>query len=86
MNDLETEIRYYIVNEFLKGEDAADLTDDFDLIENGIVNSLGLVRVVSHISTRYMIHLDDIPLDPDSFRDIRQICSFIRKACDPALT
>ncbi|NEE07665.1 acyl carrier protein, partial [Streptomyces sp. SID7499] len=46
-------IRAYIVSEFLAGEDAEDLTDDFDLIESTVVNSLGLVRLISWISETY---------------------------------
>lgn len=56
-------IRAYIVNEFLAGEDAEDLTDDFDLIESTVVNSLGLVRLISWISETYSIPVDDIPLE-----------------------
>ncbi|CAM5431836.1 hypothetical protein SBADM41S_10229 [Streptomyces badius] len=56
-------IRAYIVSEFLAGEDAEDLTDDFDLIESTVVNSLGLVRLISWISETYRIPVDDIPLE-----------------------
>ncbi len=56
-------IRDYIVQEFLVSEDAADLTDDFDLIESTVVNSLGLVRLISWISETYGIPVDDIPLE-----------------------
>lgn len=56
-------IRAYIVSEFLVGEDAEDLTDDFDLIESTVVNSLGLVRLISWISETYSIPVDDIPLE-----------------------
>ena len=78
--DLETQIRDYIVSEFLSGEDVPDLTDDFDLIENGVVDSLGLVRLISHISKTYAIPVDDIPLEPSNFRDIERICAFIRQS------
>jgi acyl carrier protein len=82
--DLENRIREYIVAEFLSGEDVADLTDDFDLVANGVVDSLGLVRLIAHISKTYAIPVDDIPLDPASFRDIGRICSFIRQTTTAA--
>ncbi|MFE2754472.1 acyl carrier protein [Actinosynnema sp. NPDC059335] len=77
--DLATQVRDYVVTEFLSGEDVPDLTDDFDLIGNGVVDSLGLVRLISHISKTYGIPVDDIPLEPSNFRDIGHICSFIRR-------
>ncbi|MFD3542026.1 acyl carrier protein [Streptomyces sp. NPDC058662] len=84
MSDLVTEIRTYVVNEFLDGEDSAELTAEFDLIESGIVDSLGLVRVISHVSRTYSIPVDDIPIVPDNFRSIAAICDVIRGAVKTA--
>ncbi|MFJ4481594.1 acyl carrier protein [Streptomyces longwoodensis] len=80
MSTLVDEIRSYVVTEFLDGEDTSDLTPDFDLIANGVVDSLGLVRVVSHLSRAYAIPVDDIPLKPDHFRSIAAIAAFVESA------
>ncbi|QKW05254.1 acyl carrier protein [Streptomyces sp. NA04227] len=80
MKTLPHDMRNYIVQEFLDGEDSADLTPEFDLIDNGVVDSLGLVRVISHISRTYAIPVDDIPIAPDNFRTITAICAFIDNA------
>lgn len=80
MTALADDIRHYIVAEFLDGEEAADLTNDFDLVANGVVDSLGLVRVISHISQAYSIPVDDIPMKPESFRSIEAICSVVENA------
>lgn len=84
MTGLAQEIRNYIVASFLEGEDASDLTEDFDLIGSGVVDSLALVRVISHISRAYGIPMDDIPIAPESFRSIKAICAFIEGAKTPA--
>ncbi|MEU2069333.1 acyl carrier protein [Streptomyces anulatus] len=73
-------IRAYIVSEFLAGEDAEDLTDDFDLIESTVVNSLGLVRLISWISETYSIPVDDIPLEPAAYRTLADIRGFVGRA------
>lgn len=80
MSTLTDEIRSYVVAEFLDGEDTADLTTEFNLIDNGIVDSLGLVRVVSHLSRTYSIPVDDIPLKPEHFRSIGAIAAFVENA------
>ncbi|MEU4494529.1 phosphopantetheine-binding protein [Streptomyces sp. NBC_00210] len=84
MTALADEIRGYVVTELLDGEDTADLTLDFDLIESGVVDSLRLVRVISHISRTYEIPVDDIPIAPDNFRSIGAICAFIESATKTA--
>ncbi|MER6698066.1 acyl carrier protein [Streptomyces griseus] len=78
-------IRDYIVQEFLGGEDASDLTDDFDLIESTVVNSLGLVRLISWISETYGIPVDDIPLEPAAYRTLADIRGFVGKAAPAAV-
>lgn len=79
MTSLVDEIRGYVVTQFLAGEDTADLTADFDLIDNGVVDSLGVVRIVSHLSRAYAIPIDDIPLVPDNFRSIGAIAAFVER-------
>ncbi|MBY8876305.1 acyl carrier protein [Actinacidiphila acidipaludis] len=80
MSNLPQEIHAYVVGEFLDGEDPADLTPEFDLIESGIVDSLGLVRMVSHLAGAYAIPIDDIPLKPEHFRSIGAIAAFVETA------
>ncbi|WP_327354421.1 acyl carrier protein [Streptomyces sp. NBC_01304] len=77
-------IRDYIVQEFLAGEDSEDLTDDFDLIESTVVNSLGLVRLISWISETYSIPVDDIPLEPAVYRTLADIRGFVSQAAPAA--
>ncbi|MFD4602757.1 acyl carrier protein [Streptomyces sp. NPDC058464] len=84
MTSLADEIRGYVVAEFLDGEDTADLTAEFDLIDNGVVDSLGVVRIVSHLSRTYAIPIDDIPLTPDNFRSIGAISAFVETAAKTA--
>lgn len=73
------EIRDYLVTEFLAGEDSSDLTDDYELIDSGVIDSLGLVRMISHIASRYGLPVDDIDFGPDDFRTLAAITRLIRE-------
>ncbi|MEU6159095.1 phosphopantetheine-binding protein [Streptomyces sp. NPDC047130] len=77
------EIRAYIAAEFLAGEDVSELTDDYDLAAAGVIDSLGLVRLVSHIATAYRVPMDDIDIAPDDFRTIAAITGLIRRHAKP---
>ncbi|MEU3183852.1 acyl carrier protein [Streptomyces sp. NPDC006923] len=85
MSSLADEIRGYVVTEFLDGEETADLTGEFDLIDNGVVDSLGVVRIVSHLARTYSIQIDDIPLIPDNFRSIDAISAFVENTTKTAV-
>ncbi|SNX62492.1 acyl carrier protein [Streptomyces sp. TLI_55] len=78
------ELRAHIAAEYLAGEDASDLTDDFDLIASGVIDSLGLVRLVSHIVTAYQVPVDDLELKPEHFRSITAITELIVRHSAPA--
>ncbi|MEV0000262.1 acyl carrier protein [Streptomyces sp. NPDC048370] len=73
------EIREHLVTEYLAGEDSSDLTDDYDLIDSGVIDSLGLVRLISHIASRYGVPMDDIEFGPDDFRTLAAITRLVRE-------
>ncbi|GAB3180975.1 acyl carrier protein [Streptomyces incanus] len=75
--DIAAEVRAFVVAEFLAGEDTSDLTGDYDLIGSGVIDSLGLVRLLSHIAQAYRIPVDDIEFAPDHFRTLDAIAAVI---------
>ncbi|MFB7667615.1 acyl carrier protein [Kitasatospora sp. NPDC056138] len=75
--DIAGEVRAFVVAEFLAGEDASDLTGDYDLIDSGVIHSLGLVRLLSHFTQVYQIPVDDIEFGPDDFRTLDAIVAMI---------
>lgn len=70
-------IKDYIVREFVPDITADDLADDYDLIANGVVDSLGLVRLISWLETTYSIPVDDIEISEQDFVTVDAICRFI---------
>ncbi len=75
--DVAAEIRAYVVAQFLAGEDTSDLTGDYSLIESGVIDSLGLIRLISHLTETYAVSFDDIELGPDNFRSLDAIVDLI---------
>ena len=81
--DIAGEIRAYVVAEYLAGEDASDLTGDYALIESGVIDSLGLIRLISHLTETYQVSFDDIEFGPDNFRSINAIVALITSHTEP---
>jgi acyl carrier protein len=73
-------IKSYIVREFVPDITADDLADDYDLIANGIVDSLGLLRLISWLEDTYAIPVDDIEINEQDFVTVTAICGFIDRA------
>jgi acyl carrier protein len=57
-----------------------ELDADFDLLTGGVVDSLGLLKVVAWLETDFDIIVDDSELGPESFRTARAISDYIEQS------
>jgi acyl carrier protein len=64
----------------LVGDDlGAPLTDDTDLIESGIVDSMGLMRIVTFLEDRAGVRVPDDEVAPDNFATIAAITALTER-------
>ena len=82
--DHTREITKFIVEEFVPDISAEDLAADYDLLAGGVIDSLGLLKVIAWLEDRFELAVDDIDLEPDSFRTIAAINAFVNQAGQPA--
>lgn len=73
-------IKRFVLAEFLPDVPESELADDLDLIENGVIDSLGLLKLLAWLEDRFALPVDDIELDPDSLRSVTAIGEFVAKA------
>jgi acyl carrier protein len=77
---VEATVRQYVVDEFAPDIPADELSPDYDLLENGIIDSLALLRVLSWVEERFGVVVDAAEIDEDDFRTVRAICALIEPA------
>ncbi|MGZ4305454.1 MAG: acyl carrier protein [Solirubrobacteraceae bacterium] len=80
MDETTAKIKQFIVDEFMPDVPVEDLEDDFDLLTGGVVDSLGLLKVVAWLEDEFDIGVDDSELGPDSFRTVAAIKAFVDQA------
>ena len=73
---LQEDIRGFIVDTFLFGEDGG-LKEDSSFLEEGIVDSTGIMQLVSYLQEQYLITIEDEELIPDNLDSIRKVMTFI---------
>ncbi|MGQ0776807.1 MAG: phosphopantetheine-binding protein [Pseudonocardiales bacterium] len=73
-------IKRFVLEEFLPDVSAHDLGDDHDLLGSGVIDSLGLLKLLAWIEERFELSVNDSDLDPDNFRSITAIDSFVADA------
>jgi acyl carrier protein len=80
MDETTQKIKEFIVEEFMPDVPAEELDDDFDLLTGGVVDSLGLLKVVAWLEDEFDIAVDDSELGPDSFRTVAAIKAYVDQA------
>ena len=51
--EIESNLRKYIIAEFLPDEDEEDLESDLELINTGILDSVSVISIVAHLESAY---------------------------------
>jgi acyl carrier protein len=80
---IENEVTDFVVRTFASDLDAVGLPSDVDLLETGIVDSLGLLRLIAWVGEHFGIPVGDQDLSPDQFSSVSAIAGFVRRARTP---
>lgn len=78
MKDVKGIIRKYIVENFLYGE-VEDLKDDTSFLEEGIIDSTGVLELVEFIEADFSIMVEDEDLVPENLDSINNVVAYIER-------
>lgn len=77
--DTKTAIRDFITNEMLRHSLETPLGDDDQLVESGIIDSLGVMTLLTFLEERYALQISGEDLIPDNFSSITTIASLVEQ-------
>lgn len=75
---IQTEVRTYLHQEFHRDGAAEDITEDMDLLNSGIIDSLGLLKLIAWLENHFGIVVGDADLDPENFSSIQAIEGYVQ--------
>ena len=75
---IEREIQEYILREFLPGEKPENLTESTPLISGGVLDSIGMLKLVKHLEDNYQLEVEAHEVDVENFDTIALIANFVR--------
>jgi acyl carrier protein len=55
----------------------SDVDEDYPLLAKGVIDSLGMLKLVSVIEEEYDVEIDDDDIVPDNWRTIRDIAALV---------
>lgn len=76
-SSVETDIRAFIVENFLFGDESYKLTGETSLIDNDLIDSTGILELVTFLEERFSIRIADADIVPANLDSITRIHAFV---------
>ena len=78
-SSFESSIRQFITEDMLFNADGFDYGDDDSLLEAGIVDSLGVMELVTFMDRKYQINVPPEDISPENFDSVKRLAAYIRR-------
>jgi acyl carrier protein len=72
------DIRNYVIDNFLFG-DGEGFQDDASFIENGVIDSTGILELVMHLESTYKVKIQPAELLPENLDGVNRVARFLEK-------
>ena len=79
MSEFGTKIKEFIMTEVNPDLHLERIDDDEPLIESGIIDSLGVLKILAFLDEQFGIDLSSEEIKPENFRSVRSICALIER-------
>lgn len=76
---MREKIREFLVENFLFGENDVDFVDDASLLRQGIIDSTGVLELVSFLEEEFELHVADEEIIPDYLDSVNKLVDFINR-------
>ena len=76
--DTKKSIREYILSNFLKGSELTTLVDDASFLEEGIIDSVGVLELVAFLETTFDFRVEDEEIVPDNLDSVEKLVVFVQ--------
>jgi acyl carrier protein len=75
--DIKEKLRNFIIENFMFGSKDASLGDDDSFLDEGIIDSTGVLEVVGFIEDEFGVEVSDGELVPDNFDSLNKLLSYV---------
>jgi acyl carrier protein len=76
--DIIERVRAFITTNFYTG-DPASISDDTSLLEQGIVDSTGVLEVIAFLEIDLGVQVEDSEITPENLDSIGRIAAFVQR-------
>ena len=76
---IEDQIKQYVAENFLFSDDGYTLPEQASFLEEGIVDSTGVLELILFVEETYGIAVDNEDVLPENFDSVTRLAAFIRR-------
>ena len=81
------EIKNYIAETFLFSDDGFNMSDDVSFLDEGIIDSMGVLELIMFVEETFGISVEDDDIKPENFDSVNKLYEYIhRKKLELAVT
>ena len=77
MSELKQKLKQFIMTEVNPDRNLEAIEDDEPLLESGIIDSLGVLKILAFLDEEFGIDLSADEIKLEKFKDIRSICALV---------
>ena len=78
MSETRDKIRSFIMENFLFGNDQG-LNDDTSLLDEGVIDSTGILELVSFLEEEFDISVEDDEILPENLDSIKNVVAYLKR-------
>jgi SAM-dependent methyltransferase len=79
LEHIEAKLRSHIQSVWLVDTDEAGLQLDDDLLRGGVIDSMGVMQLISFVEDEFGVDVEDVEIVPDNFCSVRAMTRFVAR-------
>lgn len=77
--DIATVIRKYVLENYLFTDNEGELNNDDSFLEKGILDSTGILEIITLIEESFGIKVEDAEMIPDNLDSVNNIVAYVTR-------
>jgi acyl carrier protein len=77
--EVREQIRRYIAETFLFSENGFNMSDDVSFLDEGVIDSMGVLELIMFTEETFNISVDDDEIKPENFDSVNKLYDYIQR-------
>lgn len=79
MSDVKSQVRQFILDNFIMGSEGADFADDASFMEHHIIDSTGFLELITFLETTFGIEVGDEEMVPENLDSLNALQAYVAR-------